>query len=269
MADTVDQRAELPVETDLDQRLYVQAVERNMTILQSFDGGRRLLSISEIAERSGIGRSAVQRIVYTLAHLGFLRRDEATQQFGLSSQMLQICEGLLGSANAGPEILAALQALASETGESAAWVGREADEIVILQSVRSRHYSHVSLPIGKRFGIVTAASGQVFLAYEDPKEAEAVFVRTGANALERLNICEFAAYSQLLDLVKARGYALTEKAEDLYSVSMSVGVIGSDGRPIGAVNVSALQSRLPKTEAEARLLAPMREASARISRALA
>ncbi|MDP3342171.1 IclR family transcriptional regulator [Frigidibacter sp.] len=268
MADDLDPQAGFPAEIDLDRRLYVQAVERNMTILQSFDGGRRLLTLSEIAERSGIGRSAVQRIVYTLAHLGFLRRDDSTQQFGLSSQMLQICEGLFGSANAGPEILSALQVLASETGESAAWVGREADEIVILQSVRSRHYSHVSLPIGKRFGVVTAASGQVFLAYEDPKEAEAIFARTGGNARERLNIRDFAAYSQLLDLVKSRGYALTEKAEDLYSVSMSVGVIGADGRPVGAVNVSALQSRLPKAEAEARLLAPMRAAAARIGRAL-
>lgn len=268
MADTLDPRTDGPADTDLDRRLYVQAVERSMTVLQSFDGGRRMLTLSEIAEQSGIGRSAVQRIVYTLTHLGFLFRDETSQQFGLSSQVLQICDGLLGSATAGREIQSALQALADETGESAAWVGREADDIVILQSVRSRHYSHVILPIGKRFGAVTAASGQVFLAYEESRQAEAIFSRARSAALERLNVGDFASYSRLLDLVRSRGYALTEKAEDLYSVSMSVPVIGRDGRAVGAVNVSALQSRLPKVDAETRLLDPIRLAATRIARAL-
>ena len=268
MATSQESDAEIPVEFELDRRLYVQAVERNMVILQSFDGGKSLLSLSEIAERSGIGRSAVQRIVYTLTHLGYLRRDDMSQRFGLSSQILQICGGLFGNGNAGPEILLALQQLASETGESVAWVGREADEIVILQSVRSRHYSHVSLPIGKRFGVVTAASGQVFLAFDDPEEAEAIFHRTGSNARERLNIADFSAYSRLLDLVRSRGYALTEKSEDLYSLSMSVAVIGADGRPVGAVNVSALQSRLAKADAEAQLLVPLRSAALRVTRAL-
>lgn len=268
MAEAEDPDAEFSTGTDPDRRLYVQAVERNMIILQAFDGGRSLLSLSELAERSGIGRSAVQRIVYTLAHMGYLRRDEATQQFGLTSQMLQICGGLFGSANAGPEILLALQDLAHDTGESVAWVGREADEIVILQSVRSRHFSHVSLPIGKRFGVVTAASGQVFLAFDQPDQVEAVFRRTGSTARERLNIGAFAEYSQLLNQVRVRGYALTEKSEDLYSLSMSLPVMGTDGRPVGAVNVSALQSRLPKPDAEARLLSPLRNAASRIAQAL-
>ncbi|CAM5540645.1 IclR family transcriptional regulator [Frigidibacter albus] len=268
MADTQDQSAGLSAEQELDRRLYVQVVERNMTVLQSFDGGRSSLSLSEIAERSGIGRSAVQRIVYTLSHLGYLRRDEATQRFGLSSQILQICGGMFGSETADPEILSALQALAVETGEFTAWIGREADEIIILQSVRSCHFSHVSLPVGKRFGAVTAASGQIFLAYDDLKDAETAFNRAANTARERLNIADFGAYSQLLGRVKDRGYALTEKAEDLYSLSMSLAVIGADGLPVGAVNVSALQSRLPKAEAEARLLEPMRSAVRRIAQAL-
>lgn len=257
-----------PEGKDVDQRLYVQAVERNMNILRCFGGGRDLLSLSEIVTRSGIGRSAVQRIVYTLIHLGYLQRVEEEQRFRLSSKMMQICEGLVADGDASPHIQSALQALQEETGESVAWVGRRSDEIVILQSVRSRHYSHVSLPVGQRFAAVTAASGQVFLAFDNRADAQAAFERAIDKARDRLGVTAFAAYAELLDAVRACGYALTEKSEDLYSVSMSLPVLNSEGIPVGAVNVSALQSRLPRSDAEAHLLVPMRRAVARIGRAL-
>lgn len=239
-----------------------------MTVLNAFNGGREQLTLSELAERCDIGRSAIQRIVYTLAYLGYLDRAQDDQSYRLTARMFQLCDALVGQQNAGPRIAAALKRLAEETGESVAWVGRDGDEIVILQSVRSQHYSHVSLPVGQRFNVLTAASGQVFLAHLDRQEAETIFLRADDAARRRMGTSDFETYADVLQDIRDQGYALTEKSEDLYSVSMSVPVFSTSGPPLGMINVSALQSRLPKSDAVARLLAPMREAAEAVTRAI-
>ena len=68
--------------------------------------------------------------------------------------------------------------------------------------------------------------------------------------------------------IRSQGFATTSKEEDLFSVSISAPVLSSSGVVLGALNVSALESRVPHTAISERLGAPIRAAVVRIARIL-
>ena len=133
-----------PPQDEVDTRLYVALVERTMRVMAAFDGGLGSRTIADIAKQIDLGRSAVQRIVYTLEQLGYLEREEDQRHYRLTLKILDLSGGLTRPGNLMRLVQPVLQDLADETGETASWVKLEGDEIVIQQTVRSRHLGHVS-----------------------------------------------------------------------------------------------------------------------------
>ena len=86
----------------VDERLFVASVAKAMRILETFDKDAGSLGLSDIALRTGLGRSATQRFIYTLERLGYLDRDEASKRYMLSKKVYRFARNAL-SANAGLE----------------------------------------------------------------------------------------------------------------------------------------------------------------------
>ncbi|VDZ83178.1 p-hydroxybenzoate hydroxylase transcriptional activator [Kluyvera intermedia] len=58
---------------------YMASLARGLEVIQAFTPQRRVLSISQISQKTGIPRAAVRRCLYTLGKLGFClcrRRQE-------------------------------------------------------------------------------------------------------------------------------------------------------------------------------------------------
>ncbi len=62
------------IEADGD-RLFVRSAARALHVLGAFHHAVGPLSLSAIASRAGIDRSAAQRLVHTLVTLGYMRRS--------------------------------------------------------------------------------------------------------------------------------------------------------------------------------------------------
>ncbi|WP_108659590.1 IclR family transcriptional regulator [Acuticoccus kandeliae] len=233
-----------------DPRLFVSTVDRVMRVLEAFGGSRERLTIADIAKRTGLGRSAAQRLVYTLDHLGYLDRDATGRLYGVSTRLAHLSGELFGRDSLPDRVAPALECLNAATGETVTWVERRDDEIIVLKVLPSRHFTHVALSVGQRFPMLPSSSGQAILAHLPMETATALHARADARILARLSwrtrdemVAHFAG-------IRAAGYAQTEKSEDIFSVSLSAPILGPGGVPLGAVNVSALRARYPDPGAE-------------------
>lgn len=257
-------------ETGADPRLFVSGIERAMRVMEAFDAGQQRLSLADISTRTGLGRSAAQRIVYTLHHLGYLHREADERFYSISYRMVDLCRGLIGRESPARRLLPLLQDLAEKTGETTAWVQLEGDKIVVLQSVLSTHFSHVNLSVGQHFAALPSSSGQALLAHADPALAEGLLQDAAAPVRARLPFATPEEMHGHFAAIRAAGYALTGKDEDLYSVSLSAPVFGPTGAALGAINLSVVESRFPKDTVGARLssllLRAARDATALLSR---
>src|SRR3954453_18856278 len=81
--------AKPPAASRGSESLMVNSVEKALRVLGAFDGTRRRLNLSQIAEATGLDLSAAQRFAYTLLRLGYLRKDQASRHYALSPRTLE------------------------------------------------------------------------------------------------------------------------------------------------------------------------------------
>src|ERR1700744_4087596 len=70
--------------------LFVASVEKAFRVLDLFKASRVELGLSEVAAKSGIGKSAAQRFLHTLQILGYLNQNPTTRTFRLSSKLFEL-----------------------------------------------------------------------------------------------------------------------------------------------------------------------------------
>ncbi|MFN3207575.1 MAG: IclR family transcriptional regulator [Roseovarius sp.] len=248
--------------TDVDQRLYVASIERTMRVLEVFDGGRDQLTIGDVTDRTGLGRSAVQRMMYTLEKLGYLSREPDGRHYGLTLKILDFTAGMTGPDSLARRVSPILATLLETTGETASWVRLEGEAIVILQTLCSRHLGHVAFQQGQRFPALPSSSGQAILAFQDPAVARRLFDEASPEIRARLPFATAAEMAERFEQTRRSGHAVTAKEEDLFSVSISAPVVSGSGTVWGAFNISALESRVPRDRVGELLAGPLHDAVA-------
>jgi IclR family pca regulon transcriptional regulator len=247
---------------EIDERLFVASVAKAMRVLETFDKDAASLSLSDIAVRTGLGRSAAQRFIYTLERLGYLDRDEPSKRYMLSKKVYRFAQHAL-SANSGLDAAYPfMRALNERTRETISWVEVDRAEIVIIATIPSTLISSVNLPVGTRFPALSSSSGQVLLGYSAPAHVEKIWSISDPSVAQRTKAKNAADMIRLLEQVKAAGFSVTEKNMEQGSISVSAPVHDRAGRALGAINLSSLTMRYDR-ETAIRQLAPLVAEAAR------
>ena len=67
---------------------HVQSLERGLAVIAAFDAEHRELTLTDVAERTDLSRSAVRRFLLTLTDLGYARRND--RLFSLTPRVLDL-----------------------------------------------------------------------------------------------------------------------------------------------------------------------------------
>ncbi len=186
----------------IDERLFVASVGKAMKVLEAFDKSASTLGLSDIAIRTGLGRSASQRFIYTLERLGYLDRDEQTKRYSLSRKVFRFAQNAV-SANAGLDAAyPAMRELAERTRETISWVEVDGAEIVIIATVPSTHISSVNLPVGTRFPALSSSSGQMLLAHSAPSHVEKIWAISHPSVAQRTKAANAAEMVRILEALE-------------------------------------------------------------------
>ena len=110
-----ERRIRLPIAGD---RLFVGAVAKSFQVLELLSASGRGLTLMELAERSGLGKSATQRAAHTLRVLGYLSQHPDTRAYSLSYRMLELTHTVLAEDRVRMASLPHLEALSHACGET-------------------------------------------------------------------------------------------------------------------------------------------------------
>ncbi|MEX3008677.1 IclR family transcriptional regulator [Hoeflea sp. TYP-13] len=140
----------------------VQVISRAADILRALKNEHKGLSLGQIAERVGLPRSTVQRIVNALQAERFVMASSAEGGFRLGPAIQSLAEA--GRINIAEIIRPTLAALAKQTGETVDLAVYRQDHMVFVDQVVGTHRLRTVSAVGETFPLSTTANGKAALA---------------------------------------------------------------------------------------------------------
>jgi IclR family transcriptional regulator, pca regulon regulatory protein len=241
--------------------LMVNSVDKALRVLNAFDGSRRRLSLSQIAEATGLDLSAAQRFAYTLLRLGYLRKDEVSRHYALSPRTLEFGRRYLQSSELVERAMPYLLHLHQSCGETANLTLLDGEDIVFVSRFLSRNVFNVDVVVGTRLPAFCTAPGLAMLARLDPAEAETILRRSDRRAFTPHTVTDLRRILARLTKIRSEGFALAHQEIFHGDISVAAAILDAAGRPEGAINLAASTTRLTPAEAR-KTYAPMVVAAA-------
>lgn len=143
---------------------FVEALARGLRVLRCFGPDARSLGNLELAQLTGLPKSTISRIVYTLTSLGYLRYHADTGQYSPDVGVLALGYGLLASLEIRQLARPFMQELAERTGAAVALGRFDGESMVYVEAIHGSSALYLRLPVGYRLGM-DSAMGRACLAH--------------------------------------------------------------------------------------------------------
>lgn len=218
-------------------------IENAIAVLRCFSAAEPLLGVTEIAQRVGMHKSTVSRILATLEQEELVERGPDARRYKLGLGLIAVAGPLLAELDERRVAYPILQGLTERTGETSAlmvWNGRES---MCVEQIPSPQQVKHTAPLGARYHDAMSASVQVFLSLEREERARELLVN-GTIHFAGLDEAALEAYLLRLVDVAARGYATNYGESALDEVGVAAPVFDHRGNLVAAVLIPAPRFRV-------------------------
>ncbi|MFF1571585.1 IclR family transcriptional regulator [Leifsonia sp. NPDC058292] len=238
-----------------------QSLSRALDLLDFVSRG--VDSLDALAERAGVHKTTVLRLLQTLESHGFVTRDAAFR-YHVGSAVFSLAQSALEGRDVRRVASPTLQALGASTGQTVHLATYESGTVTYIDKVESRQplrmYSRVGLPAA----LHATAVGKVLLGGLD----DAVLRRIADGIdYERFTDGTIGTADDLIAEVRlsvSRGWAQDHEEHETFMNCVGAPVFGADGKVAAAVSISVPNVVLPYADVLA-LLPVLHEATTTIS----
>jgi IclR family transcriptional regulator, pca regulon regulatory protein len=233
--------------------LFNSSVQKALAMLETFGGERRTLGLAELAAAAGMTISSAQRSIHTLLRVGYLRRDARLRRWVLTPRALSLTEAYLSGHTLLEHATAHLIALNQASGESVSLSEPDGNDMVFIARFPSLQPFHIHMPVGRRLPMYCTASGRAYLSALPAAAARRILTRSRLAAHTSQTLTDLQQIWKRIDAARESGYAWSDQEYYRGDVTIAAPVLGEDGQPLAAVNISAPTSRWTLAQLRAKL----------------
>lgn len=242
---------------DDDRKEGSQSIDRAVGLLQLVGrAGPEGARLADLIAASGLQKPTARRLLLALMRGGLVEQDAASRRYFLGPETYVL--GTLAGARFGIYALAldGLARLAQECGDCAFLsVPRDTFSVCLhREEGRFPIRTHV-LQAGDRHPLGIGGGGLAILAALPDEEVERVLALNDPIIAERYPAYSTSLIRECVEVTRAMGYALNPGILMPGSWGLGLPVMGPDGRPVGALSIAAIESRL--TEVRQQELVPL------------
>ncbi len=223
--------------------LYNQSVEKALAILEAFGEKGRALNLGELTVATDMTKSSAQRCTHTLERLGYLHRDLQLKRWVLSPRSLSLANAYLTGHPLIEQATTHLVDLNQASGESVSLSEPDDTDMVYIARFPSRKRFFIHMPIGHRLPMYCTAAGRAYLSALPPAEANEIVRRSVIRKFTPMTTTDPDRIGALIDAARRAGYAWGDQEAYRGDLTIGAAILGDDGRPIAAVNISGPTSR--------------------------
>lgn len=164
--------------TDLHDPRFATTLARGLSVLRSFRVTDDGLSNAEIAQRTGLPKSTVSRLTFTLGQLGYLVQSPRDDRFRPGPTLVAVGHVAAASLSFLVPAHDLMQRLAEDTGTLVVLAVRDGDKMVLIRTWRPRHVASIWLEVGHRIPFRPISSPRAFVAAATPEELDRIVAET-------------------------------------------------------------------------------------------
>ncbi len=235
-----------------DSPLQVLSVEKAFKVMTAFDRTFPKMTLTQLAARTGMDKSATQRFTHTLTTLGYLSKDPETKLFELTLKSLELGYHYIVSNTLIQLAMPYLQHLSQVTEETVNLMFLDGVDVVIVARLISRNVISANTVVGSRMPAYCSAAGIAMLSKMPRKEAIRILGQSDLRPITPSTVFKEDLLIKKLDLTAKQGYATAFEEYYHGDLSLSSPVLRHDGVPVAAVGVSVSRARYSPEDVEAK-----------------
>ena len=158
-----------------EDRHFVTALARGLSVLACFGRGRVLMANHDIAEACNLPRSTVSRLTYTLTKLGYLHYVEDVGKYRLGASLIALSSVALGGLDVRQIARPALRAVANVANASVGLGVRDRLSMRYVDCLRGPAAIALNLDTGSRISLARSAMGRAYIAVCGERERAALY----------------------------------------------------------------------------------------------
>jgi DNA-binding IclR family transcriptional regulator len=227
----------------------LRSLERALAILTTFDRQTPVLSIHDIAARTGLPRPSVYRFLSTLVARGFLVELDAHGQrrYAIGPAILALARSEPGSSEVRRRAYPVMQSLSAKTGESVYLTARRGAEGICIESVEVEMPLRVSFDIGHSIPL-HAGGARAILAFLPPETRDRLIDGMTFQRLTSRTIRSRPALLRRLAVVQRRGYEISRGEITSGIVAISAPLLDEAGDAFAVLTVAAPEARTSRRQ---------------------
>ena len=245
----------------------VAGIERALDVLALFgESTTRALGVTEIAQRLGLSKTVVHRILASFRTKGFVDLDETTRRYSLGPKILFLGLDYLDGLDVLEVVREVMAPLSSATTETVAFSLRNQGTRVFVDQVTPPREVRMQVPLGRPCPLHAGASSKALLAFLPREEVDAYLDKGRLERVTTRTVVDPRRLRRELTSIREAGYASSygERAEGAAAVASPV--FGRHGTVEGILTVCGPDDRFRESAERAAelLLDHAARASARL-----
>jgi len=256
-------------DADRADTLFVGSMAKGFRVLEAFREAPGDLGLTEIADRTGLDKSAAQRFTNTLFQLGYLEKDPRSRRYRPAVRLLDLSYTFLHQSRLSEIAVGRLIETSKVYGTTVNLC--EMIDTDIIYTVRIPHgkASYPATVPGRRMPASSTSGGTVILAFRPDAEVQALVDASEHRAITPKTIIDRDAVFRRIDEARDKGYGFGIGQALTNEISVAAPVLDNQGYAVAAVQVPVYIPQWTADEAHAKIAPLVMETARSISGVLA
>ena len=224
---------------------FVGGTQKLFAILEALSQQPKAgVSLDEITSLSGLPKTTVHRLLYSMNKLEYVEQDPISNLYSLSGKFFELGTNALPYQRLVVIAKPLMQRLLLTFGESVNLAIPQPGSLMYILVFESPKAHRVAATVGERANLHSTSVGKCIAAYLSPEERQQHLTRHGMPSMTSSTITSLEFFERELARVRSEGVALDNEENALGITCVGGPIFSSAPKPIAALSVSGPTPRM-------------------------
>ena len=222
----------------------VRVVDKAFSALQVLSQVDRDMDLAGLAEKTGLPKSTLVRLLHTMKLHNIVQQDSKTRRYRLGWGLIHLGKAAEHQVDLERIVRPYLEQLANETSETASFATLEGTRAVYLAQVLTDSIIRGVPPIGAELPLHCTAVGKVLLTSFSDEQIEKLAAENGLTRMTDRTIDNTEQLRREITIVSEQGYALDNEEAERGGRCIAAPIHDETGQVIAALSITGPTSRI-------------------------